>query len=505
MRLRELRICPSFDASGFLLHQVMIDPWQLLILDANTATEKDVKAAYARMLKQHRPDTDPEGFRRVREAYELALGEIRERDARGEPPPGYAQEAHEDRKTDPAAAADPIMASVSFTLPDTVQSSFSEVERAAASGNVEQLEAALQEFEEQCESAQVDSAARVRALEQACAGNMKLLSAAVPDQMLLRLATKGEVNLPHLVLSAWVEEERHARIVQLGGAILDHARGLATPEGGVFMARVGVMVGLEKPGMASSLGNLAYPHLPVDARTQFMGQLEHEAALGAAFEDVTPEMKPFWFERLRHAAEPHDWRDANSLRALDDLINRSRYTWQGWGIVKQLLPPEHWAQVENRLRNQAQQVTQSTPRASKIPGWMVVPFVVVVLNVLRFLGSESSTPPSPVRSYEKYSGFQQKQLTDFKKNDELSKALRKSADGIMGVNELPSFGNGHPWDRLPIPEITVPEPLRAPPAPTNGKPSLPASKTDGKAHEDYLRALQNGSLFDGGTKTRPPP
>lgn len=31
----------------------------------------DVRAAYARLLKQHRPDVDPEGFRRIREAYEL--------------------------------------------------------------------------------------------------------------------------------------------------------------------------------------------------------------------------------------------------------------------------------------------------------------------------------------------------------------------------------------------------------------------------------------------------
>ena len=51
----------------------MNDPWQILILDRHTATEKDVKAAYARLLKQHRPDSDPEGFRRVRGAYELSL------------------------------------------------------------------------------------------------------------------------------------------------------------------------------------------------------------------------------------------------------------------------------------------------------------------------------------------------------------------------------------------------------------------------------------------------
>lgn len=35
------------------------------------ASEADVRRAYTRLVKQHKPDRDPEGFRRVREAYEL--------------------------------------------------------------------------------------------------------------------------------------------------------------------------------------------------------------------------------------------------------------------------------------------------------------------------------------------------------------------------------------------------------------------------------------------------
>lgn len=46
-------------------------PWDILGLtraEADDATA--VKRAYARKLKEHRPDRDPEGFRRVRDAYE---------------------------------------------------------------------------------------------------------------------------------------------------------------------------------------------------------------------------------------------------------------------------------------------------------------------------------------------------------------------------------------------------------------------------------------------------
>lgn len=45
-------------------------PFEVLGLDPATCDEAAVKAAYARLVRQHRPDRDPEGFRRIRDAYE---------------------------------------------------------------------------------------------------------------------------------------------------------------------------------------------------------------------------------------------------------------------------------------------------------------------------------------------------------------------------------------------------------------------------------------------------
>ncbi len=52
------------------------DPWALLELDRTVAGEREVKRAYARLLKQYRPETDPQGFRRVHDAYQTALEEL---------------------------------------------------------------------------------------------------------------------------------------------------------------------------------------------------------------------------------------------------------------------------------------------------------------------------------------------------------------------------------------------------------------------------------------------
>lgn len=50
--------------------------WQLLDLTPD-ADERSIKRAYARLLKIHRPDENPDEFQRLREAYETSLAEAR--------------------------------------------------------------------------------------------------------------------------------------------------------------------------------------------------------------------------------------------------------------------------------------------------------------------------------------------------------------------------------------------------------------------------------------------
>jgi len=57
-----------------------MDCWEILGLELESADARSVKRAYAKLLKQHRPDEDPEGFARVHGAYQEALGELAWRD-----------------------------------------------------------------------------------------------------------------------------------------------------------------------------------------------------------------------------------------------------------------------------------------------------------------------------------------------------------------------------------------------------------------------------------------
>lgn len=57
----------------------MTEDWRILGLEAPTDDLAVVKRAYAARLRLHRPETDPEGFQRLREAYERILGRLRPR------------------------------------------------------------------------------------------------------------------------------------------------------------------------------------------------------------------------------------------------------------------------------------------------------------------------------------------------------------------------------------------------------------------------------------------
>jgi hypothetical protein len=371
----------------------MNDPWQILILDRHTATEKDVKAAYARLLKQHRPDTDPEGFRRVREAYEAALDWLRNRIS-SMPEVSYAADGGSEGAEDARGKGnrlDPPVVFEDFPLPVDARDALATVETAAQSGNVEQLEAALMTFHERCEAGGVSGSSRATALERAFHGKVNDLAGAVTNGFLVRMAELGQTNLPHLVVSAWQEADDRGRLVLFSRALLENVQKLGTPDGAVLLARVGMLTGLEQPEMASTLANAAYPYLPVDARQHLMEQLEQEAALGKIFAEVSPSMKPFWFQRVRQGGEGFDWNSPEARKALNDVIDRNRYSWQGWGIVKHLLPPANWALVEHRLNNQVQQVTASQPRKSGFPGWAVFVAIMMIVNMMRFMATDK--PP----------------------------------------------------------------------------------------------------------------
>lgn len=104
------------------------DPFALLGLDRKTATEADVRKAYAERLKVTRPEDDRAAFMALREAFERARQEARWREQ-------YAADEEDDEEASAPVAAPPLATSeaASFiTPPETLAE-----EQATGAGEIE--------------------------------------------------------------------------------------------------------------------------------------------------------------------------------------------------------------------------------------------------------------------------------------------------------------------------------------------------------------------------------
>lgn len=85
-----------------------MSPWDWLGID-EAASEAEVKRAYAKALRRHRPDEDPEGFQTTHEAYRIALNWARRRaawaDAEGDATDDGAEPAGINEPAAPETAA----------------------------------------------------------------------------------------------------------------------------------------------------------------------------------------------------------------------------------------------------------------------------------------------------------------------------------------------------------------------------------------------------------------
>ena len=80
------------------------DPFKLLGLDRKTATDADVRRAYAERLKVTRPEDDRDGFMQLRDAFERARQSVRWRDEYGDDEEDDADEGDAQQDAFPVGA-----------------------------------------------------------------------------------------------------------------------------------------------------------------------------------------------------------------------------------------------------------------------------------------------------------------------------------------------------------------------------------------------------------------
>lgn len=317
------------------------DPWQLLLLDPAVATTRDVKAAYARLLKIHRPDQDPEGFKRLRSAYETALQLLETGILTADPtesraaPPVLEERQMADESGLPAE-------DLQAQLTSAVQS----LQTAASTRIRQKIREAWVQFDAVADNLRVDLHVRCNHLFEAFAQHIPLLAELSSDERLIEHLSMGEPRLPSLALDLWGKSGDARRLSEFSVSLARARQVESTEFGAVALVQTALGLAVWSPDAASKLGQRAYPHLPTDSRTALMEALDSELLLGRVIAPLSKDFKTFWLGQIRRSAPLCTWRDTMSRQMLAVTIRQLGLQWPGFSLLRQTLPPENWAELE---------------------------------------------------------------------------------------------------------------------------------------------------------------
>lgn len=373
----------------------MNDCWEILGLDASTATEREVKSAYARLIKKHRPDEDPEGFQKVRQAFEAAMAWLASGRDRGsetviipnDPPPEPS-----------AAPVPPALIEVEM-----------EVIAARDANNLATMALAMTKLLPVC-LAIAPGAAGVQlwqdSLRRVTEGRVERLVPGILTAQLMTELEHGTAVITHAVLDHCEMANEMTPALALGSAILESPKRVASYEASIAALRVALLTGFLVPMNVPKLCNIAFPHVDKQARETLIPQAEQQAAIGRIMFGLRHDLVRFWHPRILRPRASWNWDDEESQRVLAELAKARDAYWQGYNIIRQVVPEEWFAKLETTVQEHhglpvaGGMGSGGPPPARKRSGfwnsrltWVVI---LILVKVIGEIAINQSHEPKPV-------------------------------------------------------------------------------------------------------------
>jgi len=351
----------------------MADPWSILGLRSDTADEKQVRTAYARLLKVHRPDQDPEGFQQLRTAYEQALEWLRFRtlsDEDEEPDDVVKVELEPDvvlpvvsdsihvLPSSWAAGEVPVLPYKLGQTPHPEQRKQQRPERnwpREWSYSLESLDRAL--LGETRHLDVIAVALRALAVDVAECGipafalecilsdafdtDAGLFGMTVPVAILSQLLQGGCIAFLKRAVNALEQAGDPARITQMAQKLDDCLAEASSPRTAEVYFRVAGLAALHKPFVAQSILRKLKGFLDASAYSAKFDSLHTAITHGMALRDLAQDYRLFWAQRLEHPEAVCDWKAETSAHALMNVVVLGPQ-WAGCPLVQGVVPADVW-------------------------------------------------------------------------------------------------------------------------------------------------------------------
>lgn len=409
----------------------MTDAWKILGLDPDTADEKQVRSAYARLLKLNRPDQNPEGFQQLRHAYEHALQWLRHRnapaDAEDEPeepgdevahvPSASAQSA---LSTPPPQQPAPVESlpglramevewprEWSYAL-EAVKTALQKVETHGPAQAETHLRPALSALAFDARDQGIPPAVLVVMIETIFAGRFHLFASAVPELLLLHLIHGGANSMVRRVLDHYGSPGTSPRMAALATSLVGLHSEWADEANADIAFRIATSIAFHRPTLAQQFKQKLAQQLDPARHAAEFDHLFGLICRGLMYRDLPAELRRFWSERLATGSLNCHWDSDLARSALADAVRRGP-AWSGFQTTKALVPPtvwetvwrhRHWHRFTGLLGSAAKNV-------GKLPEGTAI--AVIVLTILGLQHCSKQTPrihtlPPPKYEHEDRSG-----------------------------------------------------------------------------------------------------
>lgn len=366
----------------------MVDPWKFLGLQPDVADEKQVRSAYAKLLKVHRPGQDPEGFQRLRSAYEQALEwlqfrAVSEEDKQPDDAEEWEPEGESPADLDPAPAHQSSLTpswadgEVPF-LPHRLDQAPPQEQHQRKlwrpqrnwprewSYSIVTLDRALQNPRRYLDI--INMALRALAVDvQECGippdaleciisdafdTEAGLFGMTAPVAILSHLLQGGRTAFLNRAIKALEQAGRHAHLTTLVQKLDEcDVDAWSARTADVFFCATS-LVAIHQPFLAQSMMRKLRGFLDASAYSAKFSSLESSITRGMALRELTPDCRVFWAWRLEHPEAPCDWEAEPSVNALNNVMLLGPM-WAGYPLVKNVVPAEvlanawkyQWVQV----------------------------------------------------------------------------------------------------------------------------------------------------------------
>jgi hypothetical protein len=366
------------------------EAWETLGLEQETATESDVKRAYARLLRFHRPEQDPEGFQKVREAREIALRQIEWRD-RGA---GGRRRGLQEHSAGPVS--DPIEKS-SAPNDGTAIEDAPYAKRSVTAGEAGRLEDELIALRDGPAARWADR------MEDAWRqGREEEVVCLLDEERLIDAIAAEHTGLADLWVQYLLRESDFARAERFGIRLLERHNEIDDLVAGPVFVRLANVIAVRYPDTARAMLNKAFSMI---GATWLMRDTEQWVIVGDLLKSLPPELRDRWSRHLRGAEDPDSLSGTEAQTMVEETRRRVDTQWQGFAVLRQVGPTKlrQACTAAFQIQQRAELGRQAARRDrfgqsgsdGEFPVWRILLLLIPLLGLLgRGLNSSSYVPQS---------------------------------------------------------------------------------------------------------------